>query len=298
MRTLLALMAALVFLFAGAQTPDEFRARAEEGDVEAMNYLGFLLLGGEEGMEADPAEGLSWLVKAASLGDAKAASNLGWLYTQGVLLAKDPAEGARWLDVAARKGLPVAQSLLGDLYRDGLGVPRDSLVADSLYREAFERGLADAGYKLYALNEERYLSMEPSEQVATGLYFYLRGVPSDGVKLFYAASDRGNAKARALLGDAYARSIGVPYDYDLSIRYYVMAAAGGDPSAQFVVGELLEMFPDALSGMEGLEELASLPEGVADDPAYWLGKAAEEGVTDAAIATERLMQGDLPASNE
>lgn len=269
-----------------AQSPEEWREAAENGDTEAMNYLGYLLLSGEEGVEKDPAAGLSWLIKAASLGDVKAASNLGWLYSEGDLVGQDLEEGARWLAVAAGRGLPVAQSLLGDLYRDGRGVERDTATADSLYREAFERGLYDAGYKLYALNSGSYEALPPEEKVEVGRYYYLKGAPSEGVKLFYMAADEGSAEALALLGDAYARAVGVPYDYDLSLSYYVRAAVGGNPSAQFVLGELLEIFPDALLNVAGAEELS-------DDPYFWYEKAAAGGVNDAAQATQLLLTPEV-----
>lgn len=259
-------------------------ARAQAGDPEAMNYLGYLLLSGEEGVARDPGAGLSWLVKAASGGDAKAASNLGWLLIEGDLVEQDLEEGARWLAKASGQGLPVAQSLLGDLYRDGRGVARDTAVADSLYRLAFERGLADAGYKLYALNSEEYKNLPPERKVAVGKYYYLRGAAPEGVKLFYLASDEGSPEAMALLGDAYSRAIGVPYDHDLSKAYFVKAALAGNPSAQFIVGELLDIFPDTLAG-------ADLPEEGMQTPAYWYEKASAGGVGDAAEAM-RLMLGE------
>lgn len=296
MRRIPAVLTACAFLLcAAAQSAPGLRERAEAGDIEAMNYLGYLLLGGageiltdeETGdtIAQDPAAGLAWLVKAASLGDAKAASNIGWLYMEGSLVGQDYEEGARWLKTAAEKGLPVAQSLLGDLYRYGRGVEPDSLAADSLYREALERGLADAGYKLYDLRQPGYSAMPPERLVEEGLYLYLRGAPSEGVKLFYLAADAGSPEALALLGDAYARAAGVPYDHDLSLEYYVKAAIAGNPSAQFVVGELLEIFPDALHGIE--EAIGSPP--LPADPEYWYEKAAEAGVTDAAAATDRLL---------
>lgn len=261
----------------------EFRQRAQDGDPEAMNYLGYLLLSGAEGVERDAAEGLSWLVKAASAGSVKAASNLGWLFLEGDLVEKDEVEGARWIARAADAGLPVALSLLGDLYLDGRGVAPDTVAADSLYRQAFERGLGDAGYKLFALNKNRYEEMTPGEQVEAGKYFYLRGAPSEGVKLFYMAADAGSPDGLALLGDAYSRAVGVPYDYDLSMKYFVEAALAGNPSAQFVIGELLEIFPDALREFDGQE-------GVSDDPRFWFDKAAEGGVGDAETASSLLLQ--------
>lgn len=265
---------------------EELRQSAEEGDREAMNLLGYLLLSGEEGVEQNRSEGLIWLIRAASMGDVKAASNLGWLLVDGSLVEQDLEAGAAWLAKAADAGLPVAMSQLGDLYRHGLGVEQDVAKAEELYRNAFERGLGDAGYKLYDLKKDTYPSMTPEDQVKAGKYYYLRGAPSEGVKLFYMAADCGDPEALALLGDAYSRAIGVPYDHDLSIKYFVKAALGGNPSAQFVVGELLDIFPDALLRLSPED----FPDRPSDDPQYWYGKAAEAGVTDAALASERLLK--------
>lgn len=262
---------------------ESLRARADSGDIEAMNYLGYLLIGGAEGAEKDLDEGLMWLSRAATSGDVKAASNLGWLYLQGGVVEQDIDEAVKWLSKAAGAGLPVAQSILGDLYRDGTGVPRDSVAADSLYREAFENGLADAGYKLYALNADRYRALPTGEKVAAGKYYFFSSAPSEGVKLFYLAADEGSPEAYALLGDAYARAIGVPYDHDLSLKYYVEAARRGNPSAMFVIGELLDIFPDALNGNPDWDDLER-------DPSYWYEKAAEGGVTDSVSASDLLFK--------
>lgn len=261
------------------------REQAEKGDAGAMNYLGYLLVTGTDSVAQDIGEGLVWLTRAASAGDVKAASNLGWLYLQGDILEQDLEQSVAWFLKAAEAGLPVARSVLGDLYRDGKGVGQDSLKADSLYREAFEGGLADAGYKLYDLNSSAYEKMTPEEMVETGKYYYLRGAPSQGVKLFYAAADSGNADALALLGDAYTRASGVPYDYDLSLKYYAKAAVKGNPSAQFVLGELLEIFPDALSKLEE----GDFPEGISDDASYWYSAASAGGVSDAETAARLLL---------
>lgn len=285
MRKFLSIISLLAAFLAIAADPDmtELQERADAGDLEAMNYLGYLLL--SDSVAPDIPAGLSWLTRAAEGGDVKAASNLGWLLIRGEMVDKDFETGLRWLRKASDARLPVAQSFLGDLYRDGTGLMPDTLVADSLYRKAFEGGLADAGSKLYALNADRYGRMTPQEKVKEGKYYYLRYAPSEGVKLFYQAADEGDPEALALLGDAYTRSIGVPYDYNLSLKYYVQAAEAGNPSAQFVIGELLEIFPDALDKFEDTEGCP-----LSDDPAYWFGLAADQGVTDALIASQRLLQ--------
>lgn len=263
-----------------------YRLAAEKGYLPAMSYLGFRLLSGEvSSLGRDEAEGLEWLEKAAFSGDSKASSNLGWLLMEGKYVERDYAKAAFWLRRASDEGLAVAQSMLGDLYLQGKGVPEDSVKADSLYHEAFERGLPDAAFKLEALHSGRYDTLPAEELVKKGLYFYLRSAPSVGVKLFYKAADLGSPEALALLGDAYTRAIGVPYDHRLSLGYYTRAALAGNPSAQFVIGELLEIFPDALDDMkaEGLH----IP---SDAPIYWFEKAAEGGVTDAESATKLLLQ--------
>ena len=263
-----------------------YRQAAEKGYLPAMNYLGYRLISGEvAAIGKDVDEGLRWLEKAAFAGDSKAASNLGWLLLEGKYVEKDYDKAAYWLRKASDEGLVIAQSLLGDLYLEGKGVATDSLRADSLYREAFEKGLPDAAYKLEALHSERYDTLTAKDLVKEGRYFYLRSAPSIGVKLFYRAADFGDAEALAFLGDAYTRAIGVPYDHKLSLNYYMRAAMGGNPSAQFVIGELLEIFPDALEELK--EEGLDIP---SDDPFYWFEKAAEGGVTDADTATKLLLQ--------
>lgn len=267
-----------------ARSTELYRKAAEAGFLPAMNYLGYRLLSGEYSqLDKNSDEGLQWLEKAAINGDAKAASNLGWLLTEGKYVKRDYEKALFWLKKAADSQLPVAQSLLGDLMRDGLGTDIDSLAADSLYREAFENGLTDAAYKLADLEKNALDTLTDDKLVKEGKYYYLRSAPSIGVKLFYKAADQGNAEAMALLGDAYTRAIGVPYDHDLSLKYYAMAAQAGNPSAQFVIGELLEIFPDAFDSMDK-DEIQIL-----NDPLHWYEQAAAGGVTDAETATLLLL---------
>lgn len=264
-----------------------YRLSAEGGFAPAMNLVAFQLLTGQGGFTKDTEEGLRWLTKAADAGDPKAAFNIGSMLLEGNILEKDETKALEWIEKSAAQGLPVALSTLGDLYRYGRGVEADREMADSLYREAFDRGLPDAGFKLYDLNAHLYEEMTDSALLAEGKYFYMRYAPSEGVKLFYLAAERGNADALALLGDAYSRAVGVPYDYNLSNSYYIRAALKGNPSAQFVVGEMLEIFPDALKAF--IREDGDTEE-IPDDPAYWYGLAAEAGVTDADIAARRLLE--------
>ena len=260
-----------------------YRKSAEAGYAPAMNFLGYRLILESDSANQNIDEGLRWLKQAAEQGDLKASSNMGWLYLDGKYIPQNYTEGAKWIGIAAEGGLPVAQSILGDLYKEGLGVDKNIAAADSLYRAAFEKGLSDAGYKLFELNSSDYATFSADSLVNEGRYYYLKSAPSAGVKLFYMAADKGSPEAYALLGDAYTRAVGVPYDYNLSLQYYIKAALAGNPSAQFIIGELLEIFPDALNSYKVGED------SNVSNPLYWFEQAASQGVTDADTAMQLLL---------
>ncbi|MDE6010808.1 MAG: sel1 repeat family protein [Muribaculaceae bacterium] len=273
---------------------------AEEAWLPAQNYLGYLLLRQGRG-----SEGLHWLENAAIAGDAKAQSNLGFLLLDdGGPSSGDPATNLRrgivadnekaafWLERAAQSGVATASSMLGDLYRDGRGVPQDSLLAAACYYAAIDAGLADAAYKLEAMERRKWEALSPEKQLQLGLYLYTHRVPDLAIPIFsrltdLPASDPGpvtsattiRGAAFALLGDAYTRALGVGYAHDLSLEYYWRAAELGNAPAQFVISELLEIFPDAL------DLLSDNPPG----PQQLREAAAQAGIHNAEEATRRLM---------
>ena len=65
----------------------------------------------------------------AELGNAKAQSQLGFMYASGDGIAQDNAEAVKWFRRAAEQGLPEAQSVLGLMYAGGKGVPQDEVEA-------------------------------------------------------------------------------------------------------------------------------------------------------------------------
>ena len=275
------------------------RQAADAGYAPAENLLGFKLIRGDDGMPADPAEGLRRIEHAAALGDSKALSNIGFLLLYGGGIEHDAAKAAYWLQRASDQGIISATSMLGDLYRDGNGVDRDSLKARSLYRLAFDNGLADAGYKLYDLSRAQYDTLATPAMLSEGLYYFNRSLPSVGVNFFRPLADsvpigeKGmtpelRAHAKALMGDAFSRGRGVDYDYDLSTRYYLEAALEGNPSAQFIIGELLEIFPDAVTPHLPAAGVAPSDSSALTSARYWLDRAAADGINDAATAIRRL----------
>lgn len=278
------------------------RQSAEAGYPPAANMLGYKLMRGD-GVKTDVTEGLKWIECAAEAGDGKALSNIGYLYLHGEGVERDEEKAAYWLERAADAGIASAQSMLGDMYRDGSGVAQDSVKAESLYRLAFDNGLTDAAYKLYDLTKSTVDSLPAPARLREGLYYFDRSAPSVGVGIFHEIAEgdlSGNAgltpelkaRAKALLGDAYSRGRGVAYDYERSTRYYLEAAKEGNHPAEFIIGEMLEIFPD------GLNEILSPsdPEEYAS-AYYWLEQAAAADIRDASTAIRRLHSVDLSSTS-
>lgn len=269
-----------------------YRLSAEKGYAPAMNYLGFRYFNGDY-VRQDVDSALYWLAKAAGAGDAKAASNLGYLLSHDAEVTRDYPQAIYWLTKAADSQLPVAQSLLADLLRQGLGAPKDTARAEMLYTAAIEHGLQDAELKLLSMKGREWEKLSPDSAVTLGRHYYSRRAPFIGVTLFENAAAYDNPDALALLGDAYSRAVGVEYDHDKSLAYFLKAALLGQPSAQFVIGELLDIFPDALSDSIPTTVITefypdSLPSSLYTAQ-YWYDKASAAGISNAGTAADSLL---------
>lgn len=272
-----------------------YKISAEKGYAPAQNYLGFRYFNGEY-LKQNVDSGLYWLAKAAGNGDFKAAGNLGFLLSNSNAVSRDYPQAIMWLSRASDAGLPTAQSLLADLFRQGLGTEADTLKAISLYTSAIEGGLQDAELKLLNMMGRSWENLSADSALILGRYYYNHRAPLIGVTLFGNAEKLGNTEAMSLLGDAYSRALGVEYDHNKSLYFFLKGALGGEPSAQFVIGELLDLFPDAFDeeGATGLLEEYfgnELPEGI-DKAQYWYEKAAQQGITDAEAAYINLLKSD------
>lgn len=270
-----------------------YRLSAEKGYAPAQSYLGYRYFKGEA-VRQDVDSALYWFAKAAGSGDARAANNLGYLLAEGDVVARDYPQAFHWLSVAADAGLPEAESQLADLYRGGLGTEADTLKAAGLYMKAARGGLQDAEMKLVAMMREKWRSLPADSVVSLGRRYYTGGAPYAGVALFGMAADNDSPEAYALLGDAYSKGQGVGYDHDRAVGLFLRAALKGNASAQFVIAELLDIFPDALSRDEfkNLIEMCFPQGGIPKDffvPSYWYELAEKGGVKDAASAARMLL---------
>lgn len=132
---------------------DELRARANTNDVAAMEELGRRLLQGV-GTAKDPQAGAGWLLRAANLGSAQSAFNVGVMYERGFVVERDSTKAAEWYRKAADAGLPTAKHNLALMLRDGKGVPRDVKAATALLLSAAHQGMAASMFTLGDVYEQ------------------------------------------------------------------------------------------------------------------------------------------------
>lgn len=260
-----------------------YMAAADKEYAPAMTLAGYIYYD-PSNPQRDITKALHLTEKAAMLGDAKAANNLGWMLTEGDGVVHDAAKAAYWFGKGAEAGLPSAQSQLADLYKTGRGLPPDTLRAIALYDAAIRGGLADAQLKLLQMMMPQWTSLPDSVALSKARHYISLDAYVVAVPLLEVAAKSSNADALALLGFAYSRGLGVEYSHPLSIEYFFRAANEGNPSAQFIIGELLEIFPDALRELHaGLDVTDNM-----HIPAYWYDRAALQGITDSRMAAEAL----------
>ena len=97
----------------------EIKALAEQGNVEAMYYLGVCYYNGF-GTDSDWEKCREWTFKAAELGFAKASYSIGGFYEyKDCDLPKDFAKAAEWFRKAIQQGYPDAQKSLDKLKSEG-----------------------------------------------------------------------------------------------------------------------------------------------------------------------------------
>lgn len=224
---------------------------ARKGYPPAMNFIGFRYFNGD-GVSKDIDSALFWIRKAADLGNITAAANLGYLLSESSEIPHDREEAIKWLTIAS------------------------------------EAGVRDAQIHLATILKDEWQNLSSDSALSLGGKYYVGNAPILGFKLIEIASKNGDPKALALLGDAYSKGRGTTYDHNKSIDYFLKAAEGGNPSAQFILAELLEIFPDAIQSQSVDSTLHAESVTMIHDPHYWYEKADSAGVVDSEVAYRLL----------
>jgi len=103
-----------------------------------------------------------WLPRAEQ-GDMEAQNYLGVQYCLGLGVRKNYKEAFRWYEKAARAGMPDAQRNLGDMYHYGHGVPQDFYKAFIWYFAASQQGHETAKRSLENITGKNQLT--PNQQM-------------------------------------------------------------------------------------------------------------------------------------
>jgi TPR repeat protein len=96
-----------------AQSSDEIKALAEQGDKLAQAKVGAMYLLGRNGMELNEKEAAQWITKAAEQGMIEAQVLLAAMYDRGMGVTGNKDAATRWYQKAADQGHPMSMAILG-----------------------------------------------------------------------------------------------------------------------------------------------------------------------------------------
>lgn len=251
--------------------------KADSGDAKAMFDLARILDIGYDSIPVDSIRSIALYREAARKGYAPARNYLGFRYYTGEGVNKNVDSAIYWINLAANEGDITAAANLGYLLTEGEEIPRDTVRALYWLEKASRGGVVEAEMKFVDLMRPQWQELPADSALSLGIDFYSKNTVIAGFTLIEIASNAEIPQALALLGDAYSKGLGTPYDHHKSIEYFSKAAHAGNPSAQFILAELLEFFPDAIKGTDQSAE-------------YWYQQAALNGITDAQAAQEALFE--------
>lgn len=202
---------------------EELKAKAENGDIEALLDLGYTYLYGTNGVNTNYKQALAYYEAAAGKGSAVAYNNLGSLYFSGIGTNVDYPKAIHFFEEAAKLGSHDAAVNLAIIY---LGNDSDKKDFDKIM------GLLN--------------SAEPDNNIAKYLlgYCYYKGfhVKQDYAKAFElikTAADGNYDEAQYVLSDFYIRGLSTPKNYSKAVDYLQKAATQGNPAAITKLADIL-----------------------------------------------------------
>lgn len=283
-----------------ARAFDLIEAAYEQGEMQAVSRLGFMLVRGE-GTKEDVSRGLGLLDKAVSAStDPWLAIDVGALYGDGKAVPVDGDKAIAMFKKAADLGSAAGLFRLGVSYRDGVGaVERDAVMARAYLGQAADMGDNASRVTLAQMLLKSTVGADVDKGVtlleaAAGDHdawgttslaaLLLEGqvLPKDGQRvrtLLEPLAEDGSAAALAMLGDLYVKGADPVVANPATGRdYYEKAAALGELGAKNKLGLMLlagNATPaDAARGIQLLSEVAEAGDGWAK---IQLGDALTQG---------------------
>jgi TPR repeat protein len=99
-------------LGAAARSLPMFQRAAQLGSKDAMRQIGIMMLHGQAGLRADPAQAMGWFYEAAVRNDAPSMFMLSRAFRDGIGVPRDPALARFWLERAAEHDYADAREAL------------------------------------------------------------------------------------------------------------------------------------------------------------------------------------------
>lgn len=232
--------------------------RAASGDSDAVYWQGYMLLHGL-GCQADAAQGIALLEKAAAAGAQQAAYQLFAIYTKGTGTAADESKALAYATQLADQEKDARMAyVVADAYLKGKGTPVDETrgmkyldqavaarVPEALYHKAWllqEQGQAEPALDAYRAAAQQ--GHADAAVKAGSMLLFGSGIeadPAEGLKILqYADSALESPLAPYELG-RYYDSVD---ESALADEYYIAASDRGYPAAMARRG-LLHLSPTA-----------------------------------------------------
>lgn len=188
-----------------ARAEEWFLKAAEQNAGDAQFRLGNFYNNYKD--PRDYARGFTWLLKAAEGGHRVAMFDVARALLEGKGTARNPALALGWMKKAADEDVLQAQMALAEMYAEGKDVPKDVQAA---LRWTLKIALKPTASVFY-LNRAGDIFFEGWE-----------GVPKNyptARKFYERASAKGDAHARARLGEMYRDGLGVEKDPEKAKEY-------------------------------------------------------------------------------
>lgn len=100
-------------VIASAQTLEEIKQSAEQGDAIGQAKLASLYLLGKQGVDIDNKKAAEWMTKAAKQGQVEAQVALAAMYDMGIGVDGDKKIATQWYEKAAKQGHGTSLAILG-----------------------------------------------------------------------------------------------------------------------------------------------------------------------------------------
>lgn len=210
--------------FSGAMRAYQKAASDSDAKVRASAYnrIGELYESGL-GVTQNQAESVEWFTKAAELGNAYGAGNLGNSLFFALGTNRDLAEAERWAKQGAEHGVVMSMNQLGWQYLHGMGVTQDMDAARHWYETSAATG-------------------DPTGENMVG-WIFVHVPPKDyeqGMAWYRKAADQNDEVAQNNIGYLYENGLGVARDYRQAAHWYETAADAGFARAMFHLGNLYD----------------------------------------------------------